>query len=347
MKLEEWAEAIQPELRAWQGPPPRAELLERILTSRARGARVVLPDVAERPPRSWARVMIPAALAAMLLLLAIPFVHSPDSLIGDERAATEWIPMPVALAQTTVSRAPVIELAQVDRLRPLTLEYARSWRDSRQQEVARTQTVVTLQQRTSEGTPAWLLVSRSSGVRGGRELVSLDSVTVARSDLRLLRRTALVAPYSRYDDIRITQLFRGDSVRGQMIATRAGTAAAQRPIARTMRPESQPYIAGAFGPVLLGSLELHAGWRGRASLVGWAVRDDDVSMPIELRVVGEGVVTVPAGRFDCWHLEIHYRGRALLYWARKSDGVGVRSVEREASGVTRETVLVKAAVGVV
>jgi len=339
MKLEQWAEAIQPELAAWQAPPPRAEVLERILESRARGARVVLPEVAPPAPRSWVRAAVPAALVALLLLLAIPFLRSPDSLIGDERAATEWLPMPVALAQTTVSRAPVIEFANVGRLRPVTLEYARSWRDSAQQEVARTTTVVMLQKTSG---PAWLLVSRSSGVRGERALQSVDSVTLARADLRLLRRTAFVAPYGRYDDIRITQEFRGDSIRGQMIATRSGAVAARRPIARLLGPESEPYIAGAFGPVLLGAIALDAGWRGKASLVGWAVRDDDVTMPIELRVVGEGVVTVPAGRFDCWQLEVRFGGSTLLAWVRKTDGVSVRSVEREVAGVTRETVLVAA-----
>lgn len=341
MRLEEWAEAIQPELKDWRAPQPGAELLDRILTSRARGVRVVLPDVSAAAPRSWVRLVLPAAIAAMLLLLAIPFLRSPRSVVGDERAATEWIPMSVAFAQTAPPGAPVLEFVNVTRMRPVRLEYARSWRDSTHTEVAHTTSVVTLERTVSGGKAAWLLVSRSSGVKDGRPLLALDSVMVARADLRLLRHTALVAPYSRYDDIRITQAFRGDSVAGEMIATRGGTRAAQRPIARTLPPKSTQYIAGAFGPVLFGALALNESWRGSASVVGWAVRDDDVSMSIDLRVIGEDSVTVPAGRFDCWQVEIRYPRGKLLVWVRKADGVSVRSLEEESSGLTRETVLVK------
>ena len=77
-------------------------------------------------------------------------------------------------------------------------------------------------------------------------------------------------------------------------------------------------------------------------MLGWAVKDDDVFMRIDVRVEGEDVVTVPAGRFDCWRLSIRFSGGLVSYWARKSDGVGVRAIEREASGTTREVVLVAA-----
>ena len=347
-RLEEWGEAIQPELRAMGSPPPSEALLDRILASRARDVRVILPHVDERPTRAWSRLVIPAVCAAALLLLAIPFRRAPrlrnDESSSVERVATEWIPTSVAFAQTEKSSAPLMQFANADRLRPVTLEYARVWRDSAR-EIVRTTSVVTLQPTVNDGLSAWLLVSRNAGAGEGRPLLAVDSVTVRRSDLRLLRRTALLSPYRRYDEISITQDFRANRIDGGMIATGRNVRRAQRPIARTLPPELRPYIVDAFGPVLLGAVQLHAQWRGTATMVGWAVRDDDVSMPIELRVLGEEVVDVPAGRFDCWRLEIRYGGRTLSFWVRQSDGVAIRSLESQSSGAIRESVLVKATVG--
>ena len=345
-RLEDWAEAIQPELRAMESPAPSEALLDRILASRAGDARVILPDVDDRPRRAWSRLVIPAVCAAALLVLAIPFRR--PSLVGNdgsssvERVATEWIPTSVAFAQTERSGAPLIQFANVDRLRPVTLEYARSWRDSARREVARTTSVVTLQPTVSDGLPAWLLVSRNTGVSDGRPLLAVDSVTVRRSDLRLLRRTSLLSPYRRYDEISITQDYRANRIDGRMIATGRNVRRAQRSFERTLSTELRPYLVDAFGPVLLGAVSLHAGWRGAATMVGWAVRDDDVSMPIELQVLGEDVVDVPAGRFDCWRLAIRYGGRTLSFWVRQSDGVAVRSLESQPSGTIRESVLLKA-----
>jgi len=79
---------------------------------------------------------------------------------------------------------------------------------------------------------------------------------------------------------------------------------------------------------------------------GWAVRADDVLYPIELRVVAEERVTVPAGTFDCWRLVVTTGNRLIDYWVRKRDGVGVRSRDvtpRSQRGVrgVREMVLVR------
>ena len=101
-RLEEWGEAIQPELRAMGFPAPSEALLDRILASRAGDARVILPDVDDRPRRAWSRLVIPAVCAAALLLLAIPFRRAPhlgnDETSSVERVATEWIPTSVAFA---------------------------------------------------------------------------------------------------------------------------------------------------------------------------------------------------------------------------------------------------------
>jgi hypothetical protein len=176
-------------------------------------------------------------------------------------------------------------------------------------------------------------------VQKGRAVSAIDSTFMSRSDLRLLRHTAIERPYSRYDEIRIDQRFQGDSVSGRMNARGSRMPPASRPISRRLSPSSGPYIVDGLGPIILGAVSLHDGWTGRLSTVGWAVRDDDVFMPIDLRVDGAETIVVPAGRFDCWRITLRFGNRSVTYWSRKSDGVGVRSLERDASGVTREAVL--------
>ena len=349
---DEFAEAIRPELQELAVPSPSSELLERVIASRSAGARVILPDAAALPTVVRRRILMPALIAAALLLVAVPLMRSPrgHSVDGEasslSRIATEWLPGSIAFAQGDASRgvrnAPPMSFVRPGNLKPMRLEYRRTWRDSAQTETGRINGVMTVKRIVLSGKPAYIVVSRNEGARNGRRLFTIDSVAVAGNNLRLLHRTALERPYLRYDQITIEQSFRGDSVLGRMRVMKNGALSAQRPIARNLAASSGPYIVDALAPIILGTANVRAGWRGSASMLGWAVRDDDVFMRIDLRVDGEDVVTVPAGRFDCWRLSIRFPGGAVTYWARKSDGVGVRTIEREASGAVREVVLVKA-----
>jgi hypothetical protein len=86
--------------------------------------------------------------------------------------------------------------------------------------------------------PSVLIVSRNEGTRNGRNVVSLDSTFVARSDLRLLRHAIVERPYGRYDDIRVDQIFHGDSVTGSMRAR-----GAKMPASRLVQPvDTLPHI---------------------------------------------------------------------------------------------------------
>ena len=81
---------------------------------------------------------------------------------------------------------------------------------------------------------------------------------------------------------------------------------------------------------------------GTQVVVLGGVRDDDVFIPVELRVEGEETITVPAGRFDCWRLSVRYAAGRVDYWVRKSDGLGVRVLNSTGSPGTREIVLTRA-----
>jgi hypothetical protein len=347
----DWIEAVRPELHALPVPPARDDLLDRIFRSRGMGARVILPDPRSPVVQSRRRLLLAAAAGLVLLVLPLGRARTPsrdghDAPASGERTALEWMSAPIAFAQTEPRDSkmvvPAMDLSRTDRLRPATLEYERTWRDSTGRMTGRLVGLVTMRLDTVNGVPAWRLVSTNSGARRGRTLTTIDSVFVARADLSLLRRTTLEKPYSRYDEIRIVQTFRGDSVVGRMNAKGADASADGRPIARRLPIARAPYIADALVPVSLIAVDLRAGWSGSASIVGWAVIDRDVYMPIELRVEGEESITVPAGRFECWRLSIRGGGHAVSHWVRKSDGVGVRSVEQTSNGERREVLLLSA-----
>jgi len=58
-------------------------------------------------------------------------------------------------------------------------------------------------------------------------------------------------------------------------------------------------------------------------------------------VVGEETITVPAGHFDCWRLSVRFSGGQVAYWARKSDGLGVRVLNPTGPQGTSEIVLTR------
>lgn len=221
------------------------------------------------------------------------------------------------------------------KIRPIRLQYVRTWRDAARKEIGRMDGAISVVSARNE----WLIASSNEGSLKGRKFFTLDSAAIAKNDLKLLRHTVLERPYGRYDEIRVEQIFRGDSIVGSIHARGAKIAPAARPIARKLSTTARPYILDIIAPIILGTVNLRPGWTGSASILGWAVRDDDVLQPIDLRVDGEETIAVPAGRFECWRLTVRFGTHSITSWSRKSDGVGVRSVERDAGGVTREVVL--------
>ena len=174
------------------------------------------------------------------------------------------------------------------------------------------------------------------------ERTEVESLMVAREDLRPLTRNVHAAPYSRYSRINITQFFRGDSVLGVMTAETRDSITVRRPIAQKLPVAFAPYISEALSPVMLTSVKLTPGWRRSLSLLGWAVRPTDLLSSVELRLVGADRITVPAGVFDCWRLELATGTHRVTYWVRKSDGLGIltRDESKRSGKGIREMVLV-------
>jgi len=340
--LETFAEAIRPELAALRTPPPSAELRDRILADRATGARVILP--AERTLR---RPMAPYLLAAVLVVaavLALPFYRqtkddardaeptSPLSYLGGGGVARAQEPPPIEW------RLPAALPARAERVHAGTLEYLRSWSDSSGRVVRRATSVLTVSAETAATIPAWRVVEIGrDSVAGG---TTAETLLVAQRDLRLLARAVHVRPYRKWNGINIQQRLTGDSVNGRMTLD---DVQGMRRIARRLPPAYAPYVADLFSPIYLAAVPLDRQWTGRVMVLGWAVVPKDVFYPVELRVTGEQLLTVPAGRFDCWTLSIRYPGGVLESWIRKSDGIALRVVERRRNGHERVVTLVREA----
>jgi hypothetical protein len=328
--LDDFADAIRPELREMPAPKPHDELLARIIASRNAGARVILPHDTLRETTRPFRYLGTIAAAVVAFLLASTLLDRRPA-DDDVSSAPSWFTH-VAFAQTPPPGVLPVQIKMPERLRPIVLKYQRTV-DGK----LTTHTDLTLQ-RDSVGTiPAWRLVVSRRAIEGPTR--SIDTVVVARNDLRPLRVVARVSPYSSFARIRISQTFEGLHVVGDMNAERLKGEGAHRTFDRQLPSALGPYVPDAIAPIYLMGVEFAPGWKGRLAVLGWLVRNDDVSTTLEMRVDGEEVVRVPAGEFDCWRITVNVGGERQLYWARKSDGLGIKSRSGASGKPVRENLL--------
>jgi hypothetical protein len=339
--LDDFIEGIRPELKAIPTPPPTDTLKTRIMESRASGVRNILPLVPEGR-RVGTPLTIGLAVAAALILLLIPIQLQRSASIGED-LASPGVFGNVAFAQAP-KRGDRPALAPITvtggaKLRPLSIQFERRIVDGGGKARVTGQQSLQLSNASQGGSPVWRVVSVRREAMPTPH-VEVESVYVAQSGLRLLRRTIHVSPYRRFQRINVWQQFSGDSVSGRM-TTENPSIGAGRAFARQLPNAFSPVIAESMSPIFLMTVPLSAKWSGSASLLGWAVRDEDVIVPIEMRVESAETITVPAGRFDCWHLSLRFSGKQIDYWVRKSDGLGVRVLNQVTTNETREIVLTR------
>jgi hypothetical protein len=330
-------------------------LIERVLEERRAGHRAVLPTGnLALPTRAWRKGLILAAAAAAAVILATSLVsrsrstRTTDRSASSSRVVTQKSP-PTSTEEFAVSEfflprsAFATEIDRSDSLfPPLTLDggrlksgvvkYIRFERvgDGARRRIGSES--VELSATRIEGRDAWRVVQR----RQIADTEHVETLYADRATLRALGRTIRVRPYMHYVGITGRQRLIGDSLTGWM-QTDSGLG---RPIARHLSPAPAPYLSDALAPVLLGATTLDGRWRGSFSILGWAVRDGDVSFPARLRVIGQERVTVPAGTFECWKVAVEASVGMQTYWVRKTDGVGVRAL-LERDGLSREIVLTR------
>jgi hypothetical protein len=332
--------------------PLDAALIDRVIAERRAGERSVLPAADDHQPAVRRRISLPVVMsAAAVLVFAVvlyyrPWAtvqHSASTPVGvarkssppstEEFAVSEFFMPRSAFASepnpTDSSRPLSLDGA---RLRPATIKYAQFERRSGGVRRQIGSESVELTATRIEGRDAWRVLQR----RQIGDTVHVETLYADRATLRTLGRTIRVQPYLHYSGITVRQRLVGDSLTGWM-QTDSGLG---RPIARHLLPRYAPYLSDALAPMLLGGTSLARDWRGSFSILGWAVRNGDVSFPVRLRVVGDERVTTPAGTFDCWTVAVDASIGMQTYWVRKSDGIGVRAlVVRD--DVVRELVLTR------
>jgi hypothetical protein len=339
---DDFLDAVRPELHALETPKPSEALRARILSSRNDGVRAILPDV-PRPRMHSRGIRIAVAIAVALLVTRIPWELSRSKAPSDDLASPGFFGQPAqaqTLSRGKASRLAPARVTTAARLRGVSVTFTRRLADSVGHAIDSSAIALEMRDVAVDGARAWRVAWREQHRRGRGE-TRAETVYVHPVDLRLLRRDIHVAPYSRFERINVHQWFAGDSVNGRMF-TEGPSIGEGRSIHRRLPPDFGPYLTEALAPVFLMAVSLGRSWSGSASLLGWAVRDDDVSTPIELRVEGEETVSVPAGLFDCWRLSIRLSGSRVDYWARKRDGLGVRVFSRDPrTKGTREIVLTR------
>jgi len=337
---EPFAEAIRPELARLSAPTPSAELRERILADRAAGARVILP--VERQVRGFPSSLLIASVAVIVALLSLPVYRaSRDDTRNEQPMVLLSLFGGVAHAEQPGSapRLPGAFALHPERVHAGTLRYRTVVSDPTGRAGKTAESVLSLVPDNSVGLPAWRVTRVERELASGRDtsppVTTAETLLVRQKDLGLITRFVHVRPYRRWNGINIQQRITNDSVNGRMTLDNVK---GMRPIAHRLPSAYGPYLSDALAPVYLATVPLSVQWQGSVTLLGWAVIPKDVLHPVELRVTGEERVRVPIGTFDCWRMTIGYSGGTIEYWVRKSDGVAVRLVERNAPTGDERTV---------
>lgn len=311
--------------------------------ARAQGSR---PDSAARAPQT-------AADSARIRLMADSIVHArlvADSVARAKAAADSisrlWTAAVTALRARTAAADSVAHAQQLPSdssrlarsfadtssrfgvdgalLQPGDWRYAVSVKVDTQTR-ALGERVVRLAQGMYGPTPAWVLVT--TGGRG--TLGALDSLYLNALDLQPLHWS------SRLGLARVAAAFALDTIFG----------ATDSPLGKQNVVLPKPgrlVVTAEMLDAVLRLEPLAIGWRDSVMLL-LTEPTAAVATPASVAVTGEEQVTVPAGPFDCWVVDVQAERGQTRLWVSKTGHVVVRSVQAVPSlgaGATVERVLV-------
>ena len=338
--------ALRDALQRFPVPEPPGDLLERILASRAAGARTILP-VAREPGRGFTY-----ARAAAVAVVVAGVAWGSVSLFGPRSSApASWPPRfdevtllpPAAFGQEPRPRAAGPRYQLITVVDP-TRVHAGQWTYEALSITdgvftsPQGQRTITVADESYGSRPAW--VTRESHGDFG------DTVFVDRHSLR-----PMLHQRSSRGSFAFTQEFSGDSVFELLRVSRPeqkafqGSAALPGPGGSPLAVSWSAYSIAA--PLLLQAVPLERAWRGSLYSVNWVSRADRFPpiTPVDLRVIGAQRITVPAGTFDCWKVEARQGESAWLLWVSKDRQWVVKSQYRNAPDWVTERVLVSATGG--
>lgn len=318
-------------LRRLPAPEPSADLLARILRSRAMGVRIAGQPNLPVVPWRW----LAAAAVVSVLIGGSWFASIALSRLGSSAQVRE--PVDEFLRRTGMiftgrearldgpppPKYQLITIGQLDvtRLKDGVWTYAV---ETTTDEVLTEQSGdirIRLVETNYLGSPVWM-VSSARQLRGGPWGDYADTTHLDPTSLRPERS---VAHGNRYRT-RLRQTFSADS--GHEAIDRAG------PMANTWRGS----VPLPFEPdvlfindwstmrlaVLMAALPLARGWGGTLYQVSFIARGAGViAAPIDLRVRGTERVSVPAGEFDCWRMEVEthlWSTERETFWVSRDHG---------------------------
>ena len=341
-------ETLRRELQGLASSEAPPGLLQRILDSRAAGVRVALP----RTERDHTRWIIAALAAAAVLALVINIrtgERSPagaETDYGDIAAALSFLPRAAMAQQAGPARTPRYDLVHhLDGSRAhagtWTYETCTTTDDVLTKCGSRLRITVHEGQRAEQ--PVWVMIQRVAFVRGWSS--TNDTIYVPPDTTYFARQTLRPLSWSLTGDrIHVVRQFTPDSVHEAVDITgphpRSWHSSAKLPGAA-----DDPLVvrwARFDVPLLLQALPLARGWQGSVYSVGLIGRVPGASpfAPLDFRVVGSERINVPAGRFDCWRVEVQSGDETVMtLWTSKDRGWLIKTKQGEPDWRTESTLL--------
>jgi len=325
------------ELRRIPAPEPSKDLLGRILASRAAGVRVVLPEDRSATSRRSALLLLTAAAAALVLVMSTRGGDrrpvDTENEFPDITAGLSFWP-PDAMAQEPgPPRRPhyqPVRSLQFARAHGGTWTYRTCTVFDDVLTNCRGRLTITVADARWEGHAAWLVSQQQKSVRDR----SPDTLRTP-PDSTYFEASTLRPIYAAQGGVkfRLVRRFTGDTVREALDI--GGTAPRSwRSSAAIPGAQDAPIVlrwARVDLTLLLQVLPLDRWWRGSVYSVGLVGPDPSKTgfAPVDLRVVGSGRIEVPAGRFECWKVELRESPESMLtLWVSKDHGWLVKTEQR-------------------
>jgi hypothetical protein len=313
-------------LRQSGAPEPPPGLLQRILDSRAAGVRVPLP----RLGRDYTRWLVGGfAASAALALVLNAGGHDRPSIGGgadyqDIAAALSFWPRAAMAQHAGPARTPRYDLVdRVDASRVLAGTWTYDICATTDDVLTKCGSRLTIMVREAEraGQPVWQMVQHLAELRDWSS--TKDTIYVPPDTTYVARKTLRPLYWSLTGDrIRVVRQFTPDSLR-EAVDIAGAHPRSWRASARLPGAADEALVvrwARFDVALLLQALPLARGWQGSVYSVGLIGRAPGTSPfpPLDLRVVGSERVDVPAGRFDCWRVEMRIGDETpVTLWASK------------------------------
>jgi len=324
------------ELRKIPAPEPSQDLLERILASRAAGVRVVLPGDRSATSRR-AALLLTAAAAAVVLVMSRGGGDrrpvDPENGYQNNAAGLPFWPADAMAQEAGPPRRPryePVKSLRVARAQGGTWTYRTCTVFDDVLTNCRGRLTITVADARWEGHPAWLVSQQQKSMRDR----SPDTLRTP-PDSTYFEASTLRPIYAAQGGVkfRLVRWFTRDSVR-EALDIGGAHPRSWRASAAIPGAQDAPLVlrwARLDLTLLLQTLPLDRGWRGSVYSVGLVGPDPNKTgfAPVDLRVVGSGRIEVPAGRFECWKVELRESTESMLtLWVSKDHGWLVKTEQR-------------------